>query len=224
MRYGLSYLGLRYFQEHLPSVHLNKERLFYYIYGVLHSPEYRDAYQSNLFKSSARIPVVSSIQEWQQFTDIGRKLGDLHVDYEFAAFPKEVKVNEQRVTERLFESFDSDDLRVSKMRFLYKAKGSAENRTQDKSAIVFNHAITVSDIPASAYEYVVNGRPAIEWIMDQYQIKIDKKTKIKNDPNDYAIETAGDPAYILKLLLRVITVSLRTNELVAQLPDLNVSK
>ena len=108
------------------------------------------------------------------------------------------------------------------MRFLYKAKGSVEDRTQDKSAIVFNHAITVSDIPASTYEYAVNGRPVIEWIMDQYQIKIDKKTEIKNDPNDYAIETAGDPAYILKLLLRIVTVSLRTNELVAQLPTLNI--
>ena len=222
MRYALSHSGLRYFQKHYPKNPIDKESLFYYIYGILHSPDYRKAYQSNLFKELPRIPVVASIRDWQQFSNIGRKLGDLHVNYESAAFPIDVKLNEKIITDPLLESFGADELRVSKMRFLYKANGSAENRTQNKTAIVFNHAITVSDIPESAYEYVVNGRSAIEWIMDQYQIKIDKKSEIKNDPNDFAIETAGDPGYILKLLLRVISVSLRTNKLVAQLPKLNI--
>lgn len=222
MQHALSEAGLRYFQKHYPNDPIVKESLFYYIYGILHSSDYRAAYQSNLFKELARIPVVSSYDEFRRFSEIGKRLGDLHVEYESLDLPAIVKVNGELVSGKLIERFDPDELRVSKMRFLNKAIGSAENRTQDKSAIVFNHAITVSDIPASAYEYVVNGRPAIEWIMDQYQIKVDKKTEIKNDPNDYAIEIAGDPAYILKLLLRVITVSLRTNELVAQLPKLRI--
>ena len=222
MRYALSNSGLRYFQEHYPNNSLDKESLFYYIYGVLHSPDYRDAFQSNLFKELARIPVVSAYEDFQQFSTIGRELGELHVHYESADLPADVKVNEQVASEHLFDALATDELRVSKMRFLAKATGRAESRTQNKSAIVFNHTITVSDIPESAYEYIVNGRPAIEWVMDQYQVKIDKKTGIKNDPNDYAIETADDPAYILKLLLRVITVSLRTNELVAQLPKLKI--
>ncbi len=222
MRYALSDHGLRYFEDHYPNKPLDKDSLFYYIYGVLHSSDYREAYQSNLFKELARIPVVSSFDDFQQFSDLGRKLGDLHVNYESADFPADVKLNGQVASEALVDSFSLDELRVRKIRFRAKATGSAENRTQNKSAIVFNHAITVSDIPQSAYEYVVNGRPAIEWIIDQYQIKVDKKTGIKNDPNDYAVETAKDPAYILKLLLRIITVSLRTNEFVAQLPKLEI--
>lgn len=222
MRYALSDAGLRYFQEHYPNDPLDKESLFYYIYGMLHSPDYRAAYQSNLYKELARIPVVSSYADLHQFSEIGRKLGDLHVNYESVDLPVNVKVNERTASEYVLDSFTPAELRVAKMRFLYKARGSAENRTQNKSAILFNHHITVSEIPESAYEYVVNGRSAIEWIMDQYQIKIDKKTEIKNDPNDYAIETAGDPAYILKLLLRIIAVSIRTNELIAQLPSLSI--
>ena len=222
MRYAMSDRGMQYFQEHYPSHRLNKESIFYYVYGILHSPHFRKAYQSNLFKELPRIPAVASIHDWQKFSDIGRELGDLHVNYESADFPKDVKVNDQLVTERLFETLDSNELRVTKMRFKAMATGSAENRTQYKNAIVFNHAITVSDIPDTAYQYIVNGRPAIEWIMDQYQIKIDKKTEIKNDPNEYAVEAVGDPTYILKLLLRIITVSLRTNDLIAQLPNLRI--
>ena len=222
MRYALSDLGLRYFQTHYPNLDFDKESLFYFIYGVLHSPDYRVAYHSNLTKEIARIPIVSSSEDFQRFIDVGRKLGDMHVNYESIDFPVDVKINEQVVTERLISKFDTDELRVSKMRFRAKATGTGATRTQIKNAILFNRSITVSDIPESAYDYIVNGRPAIEWIMDQYQVKVDKKTEIKNDPNDYAIETAGDPAYILKLLLRVIEVSLRTNELVAQLPNLNI--
>ena len=224
MRYAMSDQGLSYFQRHYPEHQLDKESLFYYIYGILHSPDYRDTYQSNLYRELARIPVVSSYEDFLQFSNIGKRLGDLHVNYESAELPEKVKVNTQIITKSLIESFNSDDLRVTtkKMPFRSKATGSGANRAQNKSAIVFNHAITVTDIPDSAYEYVVNGKPAIEWIMDQYRITVNEKTGIKNDPNDYAIEIAKDPAYILKLLLRVITVSLRTNELVTQLPKLEI--
>ena len=222
LRCAISSASVLYFESHYPDAKLDKESIFYYVYGILHSPAYRADYQTSLFKELARIPVVSSYEDYLKFSDIGRKLGDLHVDYESADIPKDVKVNDKVITDKLLEKFESDELRVSKMRFLYKAKGSAENRTQDKSAILFNNAITVSHIPEAAYEYVVNGRPAIEWIMDQYQVKTDTKTEIKNDPNDYAIEMADDPAYILKLLLRIITVSIRTKELVAELPRLDI--
>ena len=222
MRSALSDNGLRYFQNHYPDMVLDKEDIFYYVYGILHSPDYREAYQLNLFKELARIPVVDSDDDFCEFSEIGRQLGNLHIDYESADLPPNVRLNDQFVSQDLIASFSPDELRVSKIRFLHKPVGKGADRTQNRSAIVFNHNITVSDIPEDAYDYVVNGRPAIEWIMDQYQVKVDKKTGIKNDPNDYAEETAKDPAYILKLLLRIITVSLRTNELVSQLPELKI--
>ncbi|MDR2387405.1 MAG: hypothetical protein LBE80_07480, partial [Deltaproteobacteria bacterium] len=90
---------------------------------------------------------------------------------------------------------------------------------EDKSIIHYNNAITISEIPVEAYDYVVNGKSAIEWILDRYQVKIDKDSGIKNDPNDWAKEQE-QPRYILDLILRVITVSLETMKIVRGLPRL----
>ncbi len=98
--------------------------------------------------------------------------------------------------------------RVSKMRFLDKDR---------KDTIVFNDHIRVENIPAVAYEYVVNGKSAIEWVMERYQIKSDKDSGIVNDPNLWCDEH-GDPQYILNLLLSVIAVSVRTVEILRGLP------
>jgi predicted helicase len=93
---------------------------------------------------------------------------------------------------------------VEKMRFAGK---------DDRTAILYNQSITVSGIPQEAYDYVVNGRSAIEWVMDRYQVKVGKGSGIKNDPNDWAREH-GQPRYILDLLLGLITVSLETMKIV----------
>ena len=89
---------------------------------------------------------------------------------------------------------------------------------KDRSTIIFNDSITISSIPEKAYQYIVNGRSAIEWIMDQYQIKTDKKSGITDDPNDYS----DDKKYIFNLLLRIINVSIQTVDLVNELPNLDV--
>ena len=99
---------------------------------------------------------------------------------------------------------------VQKMRFPKK---------DQKDTIFYNSKITLSNIPDKAYKYVVNGKSAIEWIMDRYQIKVDKKSGIKNDPNDWAKEV-GNPRYILDLLLSVINVSVKTVDIVEGLPTL----
>lgn len=88
----------------------------------------------------------------------------------------------------------------------------------DRSTIIFNDTITISNIPLKAYQYIVNGRSAIEWIMDQYRVKTDKKSGITDDPNDYS----DDSKYIFNLLLRVINVSVQTMDLINQLPELQI--
>lgn len=90
----------------------------------------------------------------------------------------------------------------------------------DKSVIEYNPWITISNIPLDAYEYVVNGRSAIEWIMERYQIKTDKASGITNDPNDWATEHSK-PRYILDLLLSIVTVSLETLKIIKTLPPIN---
>ena len=95
-------------------------------------------------------------------------------------------------------------------------------KDKDLSTIHYNHRITVSGIPKEAYDYVVNGKPAIEWVMERQVIKTDKDSGIVNDANDWAVETVGNPRYPLELLLRVITVSVETMKIVRALPPLAI--
>jgi len=92
----------------------------------------------------------------------------------------------------------------------------------DKTTVIYNHNITMTNIPLEAYEYVVNGKPALEWVMERQCVKTDKDSGIINDANDYANETMKNPAYPLELFQRVITVSLETMKIVRSLPKLDL--
>lgn len=182
------------------GLNVTKEEIFYYIYGLLHSPEYRKTFANDLKKSLPRLPLVDKPETFQAFSKAGRALAHLHLNYE-----------EQPPCPDVFvEGAESGNFRVEKMRFLSKG---------DKSVIQYNESIRLSNIPLDAYEYVVNGRSAIEWIMDRYQIRVDKASGIVNDPNDWAAEH-NKPRYILDLLLSIVTVSLETNRIIAGLPKL----
>ena len=188
---------------------LTKEDVFYYVYGLLHSPSYRERFANELRKELARIPLVASVEEFQAFSQAGRALAALHLHYEAYA-PQARKVAGVVVEEREGNSADAYVYyAVEKMRF-----PSKENRT----TIHYNAHVTIEDIPLAAYDYVVNGKSAIEWVMERYMVKIDKNSGIKNDPNLWSREQ-GQPRYILDLLLSVIHVSLETMKIVKGLPS-----
>src|SRR5690554_2023679 len=179
---------------------VGKEDIFYYVYGILHSPDYRTAFANDLKKMLPRIPLVEDVRDFWKFSKAGRKLAELHINYEEVTPYEGVKVSGE----------SSGNFKVQKMRFPKKGQ---------QDSIIYNSKIVVSNIPAKAYEYVVNGKSAIEWIMERYQVKTDKKSGIKNDPNDWA-EEVGNPRYILDLLLSIINVSVQTVEIVEGLPKL----
>lgn len=179
---------------------VGKEDIFYYVYGILHSPDYRTAFVNDLKKMLPRIPLVEDVRDFWKFSKAGRKLAELHINYEDVPPYEGVEV--------IGES--SGNFKVQKMRFPKKGQ---------QDTIIYNSKIVVSNIPEKAYEYVVNGKSAIEWIMERYQVKTDKKSGIKNDPNDWA-EEVGNPRYILDLLLSIINVSVQTVEIVDGLPEL----
>lgn len=170
---------------------------FYYVYGVLHSKEYRKTYASDLQKSLPRIPLLKNKEK---YAEIGRKLADLHLNYEG-----------QPIWEGVEVEISKPNYRVKKMK--HPKKGVLDT-------IIYNESITIKNIPEKAYDYVVNGRPAIEWIIDQYQVKTDKKSGITDDPNEFS----DNPKYILNLLLSVITVSMRTLELIEELPEFEIQE
>ncbi len=177
---------------------VSKEDIFYYVYGFLHSPEYRTTYANDLKKMLPRLPLVESSADFWAFSAAGRQLAELHVHYEEVPPLPEVQVTGDA----------SGFYRVEKMRFLAKDR---------KDTILYNSAITISNIPAEAYEYVVNGKSAIEWVLERYAITTHKDSGIVNDPNDWADEV-GEPRYILDLLLSVIALSVRTVAIVRGLP------
>jgi predicted helicase len=204
--------GLAHFQISYPKEAITKDDLFYYVYGLLHSEDYRARFADNLSKQLPRIPAVKRLADFWAFVEAGRKLGDLHCDYETVA---PYSVTFARGDASLAPSADPVSFyRVEQMKF------SGKRPNLDKTTIVYNANITITGIPLGAYDYVVNGKPALEWVMERQCVKTDKASDIVNDANRYAIETVGDPAYPLKLFQRIITVSLETIKIVRSLPSL----
>ena len=187
------------------KIDLTKDNTFAYIYGLLNSKEYQKRYSNDLKKDLARIP---SVKDKNKYVEIGKKLINLHLNYE-----KVEPYNKVKVTIK-----GNPGYKVNKMKFAKKRNSETNKLENDRSTIIFNDSVTITNIPLKAYQYIVNGRSAIEWIMDQYRVKTDKKSGIVDDPNDYS----DDPKYIFNLLLRIINVSLKTIDLINQLPKLEV--
>lgn len=186
------------------GIELNKTDIFYYVYGILHSPEYRKRFESNLKKELPRIPLAA---DFARFSEAGRKLARLHLDYE-AVDP----------WASIVEDGDSvNPGRTVKMKFGPHKKDEEHPKGQDMTVLKVAENMTLRGIPLEAYEYVVNGRSAIGWLMDRYQVRKDKASGIVNDPNDYS----DDPRYIVDLVERVVTVSMETIAIVNELPALN---
>lgn len=181
---------------------VTKEDIFYYVYGFLHSVSYREMFANDLKKMLPRLPLVEDVKDFWAFSKAGRQLAELHLNYETVAPFVDAKVSGD----------DGTFYTVDEMRF---PKGQ---KAKDKpDTIIYNSKITISNIPAKAYEYVVNGKSAIKWIMERYQVSTDKESGITNNPNDWATET-GNPRYILDLLLSIINVSVQTVNIVNALP------
>lgn len=206
--------GLAHFQAAYPGEAISKKDLFYYVYGLLHSEDYRERFADNLSKELPRVPRAKSAADFWAFSKAGRALAGLHVNYEkVEPYP----VAFTRGDTALAPPADPERFyRVEQMKF------AGKRPNLDKSTVVYNDSITMSGIPLGAYDYVVNGKSALEWVMERQCIKTDKASGIVNDANRYAIETMNDPAYPLKLFQRVITVSLETMKIVRGLPKLDL--
>ncbi len=195
--------GLAYFHAAYPGEDICREDIFYYVYGLLHSSEYRERFADNLGKELPRIPCVKTAAGFCAFSKAGRALAELHIGYETVTpYPANVAGG---------STFE--DYRVENMKY---GKG------KDKSTLHYNAKITVTGIPLEAYEYVVNGKPALDWVVERQRVKPDKASGIVNDANDWAIETMNNPKYPLELFLRVVTVSLETMKIVKSLPPLDI--
>ena len=205
---------------------ITKEHIFYYVYGILHSPQYRERFAADLKKSLPRIPIVDNVDDFMAFYKAGKALAELHLNYEQVPPSPDIV---SKIADAVYEEPSDDNpfaytqyshFYVDKMTFP-KVRNEAGKLVPDKSRIIYNGNITIENIPAKAYEYIVNGKSAIEWIMERYAVTQDSKSLIINDPNDWSKEH-HNPTYIFDLLLSVINLSVQTVDIVNSLPKLKL--
>ena len=202
--------ALSQFRELYGDADLTEDDLFYYTYGALHSQQWRETFADDLAKSAVRIAMAASLADFRAFAEAGRDLAKLHVNYESV---EPYNLEEIRVVD--WNTDDTSVYRVEKMSY------AGRRANLDTSRIIYNAGITLAGIPAEAHEYRLGSRSALDWLIDRYRVTTHKASGIVNDPNDWAIEH-GDPRYILDLVKRVTTVSVRTAEIVRGLPELPI--
>ena len=183
------------FRTHYEDNTISKWNIFHYTYGLLHHPDYRERYQENLKRDLPHIPFA---EDFWGFTNAGARLTDLHVNYESQSEYDKLNPIETPGMQV--------DLSVERMKF-----------SKDKTRLKYNDFLTLEGIPAEVFDYRLGNRSALEWVVDQYRVKVDKRSGIKNDPN-----RDEDPEYILRLIGQVITVSLETVDIVNSLPELEI--
>ncbi|EKN6050278.1 MULTISPECIES: DEAD/DEAH box helicase [Yersiniaceae] len=201
--------GFCYFKDKYKNSRIEKEDVFYYVYGLLHSDEYRSSYADNLSKELPRIPCVKSVEDFFEYSKAGRNLADLHLNYETIE-PYKATIDTGSLS---YSQLGKDDFYVEKMKFAKKG---------EKGTVIYNNKIRIKNIPIEAYDYIVNGKSALEWVMEQQSVSTNNDSGIVNDANDWAIETMDNPRYPLELFLRIITVSLETQKIVNNLPKLDI--
>lgn len=184
---------------------VTKDDIFFFVYGLLHSPDYRATYASDLKKMLPRIPTLANPGDFNEFVAAGRQLSELHLGYESV---EPYALEEKRTA--------GATLLVTKMKFAGKAGA------WDKSTVIYNEGITLSGIPDEAHEYMLGSRSALEWVIERYRVKTDKDSGIVNDPNDWGLEH-DDPEYILNLVKRIVTVSVETVKIIKSIPSLVIA-
>jgi predicted helicase len=198
---------------------IDRDDVFFYVYGILHSPDYRNAFAADLKKSLPRIPQVAEAEDFWAFSNAGRELARLHTEYESAEpWPDLIYIHAAG-----FDPQHPDAYRVLKMKHpkLTDPSDPKGTKVDDRSRIVYNDWITIEGIPERAYGYELGSRSAIGWVMESNRVRTDKVSGIRNDPNDWAAEH-DDATYILDLVGRVVTVSMGTLDIVESLPHLDL--
>ena len=172
----------------------------------MHNADYKTKFAADLKKTLPRIPFAKTVSDFRAFAQAGKKLGELHTGYENVA-PWPLKIIE--------ENAQPDNPNYYRVEKAVKMKYASKT---DKSKIIYNHNIRLENIPPEVQEYTVNGKPALDWIIDRYQVKTDKDSQLDNDPNQWS----DDTKYILDLICKVVRVSVETVKIVKGLPALDL--
>lgn len=187
---AISGYALNLFRRHYKDNSIVEEEIFYYIYAIFHHKGYLEKYQNSLAKEAPRIALS---EDFKELSMLGKELGELHLNYESGKMHDSVEYN-------LLENAEIEGYYdVGKM-------------TKKGDSIIYNHHITITKIPKKAFDYVINGKSAIDWVIERYQKTTDKDSLIENNPNDYA-----GGKYVFELLCRVIKLSEKSVDLIEKI-------
>ena len=199
------------YRAHYADTAITKEDIFFYVYALLHHPEYRERYEADLKKM---LPHIPKVEGFAQYAAVGRKLAHLHVNYErVELYPS---VQEEASLHAPEDAWQRYRIGTRKMRFPKLGR-----KEKDHTRLEYNEYVTLVGIPEQAQHYTISGRSPLEWIIDRYHVKTDKASGIVNDPNDFLREQ-GRPDSVVDLIKRLVTVSMRTQELLSTLPPLEI--
>ena len=199
------------YREHYKDAGITKEDIFFYVYALLHHPEYRERYEDDLKKMLPHIPRAAG---FHTYASVGRELADLHVNYErVEPYPS---VQEEASLHAPEDPWKRYRIGTRKMRFPKLGR-----KEKDYTRLEYNEYVTLVGIPEQAQHYTISGRSPLDWVIDRYYVKTDKASGIVNDPNDFLREQ-GRPNAVVDLIKRLVTVSMRTQELLSTLPPLEI--
>jgi len=207
---------------------ITDDDVFHYVYGVLHSPDFRSEFEVNLKKESPRVPLVTDRAPFDAFVAAGAELMELHIGYDDSDVVESFPLVEEWADGIGPDHPDFDPARLlvgdRKMKYPKVSDTDPESETYgskipDKTRLIYNDYLTLSGIPEQAHEYVLGTRSGIDWIIDRWYVKTDKESGIVNDVNQWGLEQ-GKPSYIIDLIKQVVTLSVRTVEIVDSLPRL----
>ncbi|GAA8254933.1 hypothetical protein HpNP105_03360 [Helicobacter pylori] len=190
--YAISGYALNLFRRHYGDNLIAEEEIFYYIYAIFHHKGYLEKYKNSLAKEAPRIALSPDFKE---LSILGKELGELHLNYENG---------------EMHESVEYTTLMNAEIEGYY----DVEKMTKKGDSIIYNQNIAITKIPKKAFDYVVNGKSAIDWVIERYSITTDKDSLIENNPNDYA-----GGKYVFELLCRVITLSLKSVDLIEKISE-----
>ncbi len=190
--YAISGYALNLFRRHYGDNSIAEEEIFYYIYAIFHHKGYLEKYKNSLEKDAPRIALSPDFKE---LSTLGKELADLHLNYENGEMHESVQYK------TLMNAQMGDYYNVNKM-------------TREEDCIIYNQNITITKIPKKAFDYVINGKSAIDWVIERYQKTMDKDSLIENNPNDYA-----GGKYVFELLCRVIKLSVKSVDLIEKISE-----
>lgn len=188
--YAISGYALNLFRRHYQDDSIVEEEIFYYIYAIFHHKGYLEKYKNSLAKEAPRVALS---EDFKELSILGKELAELHLNYESGEMHESVKY-------------------TTLMNAEVEGYYDVEKMTKKGDCIIYNQNITITKIPQKAFEYVVNGKSAIDWVIERYQKTMDKESLIENNPNDYA-----GGKYVFELLCRVIKLSEKSVDLIEKI-------